>query len=422
MVKKIVLDNGLRIVLAPQKESLASTVLVLVEAGSEYETKNINGLSHFLEHLCFKGTINRPRSGMIAEELDALGAEYNAFTSQEFTGYWAKAESHKLPQIIDLVADLYLNPVFNDKEIEKERGVVIEEINMREDTPMVKVQELFAELLYGDQPAGWDVAGNKDILMKLKKEDFIKYRGEHYCAPMTVVAVAGKFKEEEVVSQIKKLFGKLHQKAKVKKHKTEEEQKNPKILLKFKKADQSHLVLGVRAFDIFEKRRHAIGVLSDVLGGGMSSRLFRKIREELGAAYYVRSDANLFLDHGYFTVSSGVNHPKIFEVIKAVLQEFKRLTLEPVPAAELQRTKDHLLGGLILGLETSDGLASFHGEQEILTGKPKNLEETMEKIKKVTPEEIMEAAKMIFKDNRLNLAVIGPHKGQAPFKKILTLR
>lgn len=411
----------MRIVLAPKPDSMAATVLVLVEAGSEYETKNINGLSHFLEHLCFKGTVKRPRPGMIAEELDSLGSEYNAFTGQEFTGYWAKAEFHKLPQIIDLVADLYLNPVFSANEIEKERGVVIEEINMYEDMPMRKVQDLFMELLYGDQPAGWDVAGNKDILMKLTREDFIKYRGEHYCPPATVVVVAGKFKEEEVVNQIKSLFEELPQKEKRIKPKTKEEQKKPNILLKFKKADQSHLVLGVRAFSVMEKKRHAIDILADVLGGGMSSRLFRRIREELGAAYYVRAGVDLFLDHGYLSVSSGVNHPKIFEVIQAILQEFKRLTLEPVPAAELKKTKDHLLGGLVLGLETSDGLASFHGEQEILMGDPKELENTMKNIQAVTSEEIMEVAKIIFKDNRLNLAVIGPSRNKAPFKKILTL-
>ena len=159
MVKKIILKNGLRLILASQQSSLAATVLVLVEAGSEYETKNINGLSHFLEHLAFKGTVKRPKSGMISSELDALGAEYNAFTGQEYTGYWAKTQSHTLPQVLDIVSDLYLNPIFNKEEIEKERGVIIEEINMYEDTPMRQVHDFFTNLLYGDQPAGWDIAG-----------------------------------------------------------------------------------------------------------------------------------------------------------------------------------------------------------------------------------------------------------------------
>lgn len=422
MVKKIVLQNGLRVVLAPQPGSLAATVLVLVEAGSEYETKEINGLSHFLEHLCFKGTVKRPRPGMIAEELDSLGAEYNAFTSQEFTGYWAKAERHKLSQILDLVGDLYLNPVFNANEIEKERGVVIEEINMYEDMPMRKIQDLFMELLYGDQPAGWDVAGNKEVLLKLMREDFVKYRQEHYIAPATVVVVAGHFEEDEVLNQIKDFFSELPQKEKRHKPKAKESQKKPEILLRFKKADQSHLVLGVRAFSVFEKRRHAINLLSNILGGGMSSRLFHRIREELGAAYYIRSGVDLFLDHGFLAVSSGVNHPKIYEVISVILEEFKRLCTEIVPSAELQKAKDHLIGNLIMGLETSDGLASFHGEQEIMTGEPKDLEKAIATIKEVTAEEIMEVAKLIFKDDRLNLAIIGPYKNKAPFTKILTLK
>lgn len=422
MVNKLTLPNGLRVILAPQPGSLAATVLVLVEAGSEYETKNINGISHFLEHLCFKGTVKRPRAGMMAEELDALGSEYNAFTSQEFTGYWAKSEKQKLPQVLDILGDLYLNPIFNAAEIEKERGVVIEEINMYEDMPMRKVHDLFVELMYGDQPAGWDIAGTKDVILKLTRDDFVAYRQGHYVAGATVVVIAGNFDEHSVMRQVKDLFGDLPKKDKKIKSKTKESQKLPQILLKFKKADQSHLVLGVRTFDVFERRRHALGLLSNILGGGMSSRLFRRVREELGAAYYIRSGTNLFLDHGYLAVSAGVNHPKIYEVMTAIMEEFKRLTVELVPAAELQKAKDHLIGNLILGLETSDGLASFHGEQEIMSGEPRDPEVAIDNIRKVTSEEIMEVAKDILKDSHLNLAVIGPYKTKTPFKKILTLK
>src|SRR5271154_2443035 len=197
--KKIILPNGLRVVLVPQASSLAASVLILVEAGSEYETKRVNGVSHFLEHMTFKGTTNRPRAGMIAEELAALGAQSNAFTAQEYTGYWAKSESKKLPKILEIVSDLYLNPVFNPEEIEKERGVIIEEINMYEDTPTRRVQEIFASLLYGDQPAGWDIGGQKEIIHTLQKKDFVKYRDERYVASGTLVVVAGKFNEKAVV-------------------------------------------------------------------------------------------------------------------------------------------------------------------------------------------------------------------------------
>src|SRR5271170_7343114 len=179
-VKKIVLKNGLRILLVPQAATLAASVLILVEAGSEYETKNINGVSHFLEHLMFKGTTNRPHPGMIAEELASLGAQSNAFTSQEYTGYWAKSEYRKLPKILNIVSDLYLNPIFDPVEIEKERGVIIEELNMYEDTPTRRVQDIFLSLVYGDQPAGWDVGGEKEIVKKLTAEDFVRYRKERY--------------------------------------------------------------------------------------------------------------------------------------------------------------------------------------------------------------------------------------------------
>lgn len=419
--KKFTLRNGLRVIFAPQPASLAATVLILVEAGSEYETKRTNGVSHFLEHLTFKGTTKRPRVGMIAAELDSLGAEYNAFTTQEYTGYWAKAESRKLPQIVDIVSDLYLNPLFNKEEIEKERGVVIEEINMYEDTPARRVQEFFVSLLYGDQPAGWDVAGRKEVIRKLAREDFVKYRESHYMSQGTILIVAGAFPEDRVRAQLEELFEVLPRKARPAKPKTKESQRAPRTLLKYKDSDQSHLVLGVRAFNIFDQRRFALRVLADILGGGMSSRLFHRIREELGAAYYVRADAEFFLDHGYLEVGAGVDHGKIGTVMHAILDEFSRLRDEVVPARELQKAKDHLVGGLLLGLETSDELASFYGWQEVLTRKILRPEEVVATIQKVGAEEVRRVARQIFTNAKLNLAVIGPQRGPRPLKKILKL-
>lgn len=421
--KKIVLPNGLRIVLVPQSSSLAASVLILVEAGSEYETKRVNGVSHFLEHMTFKGTINRPRAGMIAEELAALGAQSNAFTGQEYTGYWAKSEARKLPKILEIVSDLYLNPAFEPQEIEKERGVIIEEINMYEDTPARRVHDFFSALLYGDQPAGWDIAGQKEIIGKLTKNDFVKYREQRYVASGTVVVIAGKFDEKAALKQIKEYFGKLPRRRATAKAKTTERQTKPQTFLKFKESGQTHLVLGFRAFDMFDKRRYAIQVLADVLGGGMSSRLWKKVREELGAAYYISADADLSLDHGTFTVSAGVDHGKIDVVIQAILEECRRLRDELVSEEELQRTKDHMIGGLILGLETSDALASFYGGQEILTKKFLPPQEIIDTIKNISAEEIQAVAKTIFVKKGLNLAVIGPYQKQneTMFEKILTI-
>jgi predicted Zn-dependent peptidase len=418
-VKKVVLPNGLRIILAREAQSFAASVLILVEAGSEYETKRTNGLSHFLEHMTFKGTTNRPRPGMIAEELAGLGAQSNAFTTQEFTGYWAKAEASKLPKVIEIVSDLYLNPLFVAGEIEKERGVIIEELNMYEDMPMRKVQDLFLSLMYGDQPAGWEVGGGKNIIRKLVREDFVKYRKERYVMPGTVLVVAGKFNEKKVLSQVRGAFGRLTRRVATKKPVTRDRQAGPKTLLKFKKSDQGHLVVGFRAFDIFDKRRYALHVLVDVLGGGMSSRLWKRVREELGAAYYISAEGDFYIDHGVLGISAGVDHAKIEIVIRTILRECYKLRDELVPAEELQRAKDHMIGGLLLGLETSDEIASFYGGEELLTRALLPPSAVMDRIKKVTAEEIRSVARAIFKRNGLNLAAIGPYRSATLFKKIL---
>ncbi|MBI3589421.1 MAG: insulinase family protein [Candidatus Liptonbacteria bacterium] len=376
MYKKLTLKNGLRVVLVPQG-GLAATVLILVEAGSEYETKRINGLSHFLEHLMFKGTKNRPKSGTIANELDSLGAEYNAFTGGQYTGYYAKVQKEKIEKAVDLVSDLYLNPIFIPEEIEKERGV------------------------------------------SLKRDDFQTYRDQHYVAPKTLVVVAGSFDVKKVRGQIESLFSDLPKRAKLAKKKTLEKQSKSEALVKFKESDQSHLVLGVRAFDIFDKRRYALQVLANILGGGMSSRLFHRVREDLGAAYYVRAESDLSLDHGCLAVSAGVDHAKIDLVITAVLEEMNRLKKEMVSETEMKKSKDHLIGNFILGLESSDELASYYGGQEIITGKIKTPDEVIKNVKAVKPEEIQAVAKTFFVDRGLNLAVIGPYKSSEGFKKIL---
>ncbi|MBN2197722.1 insulinase family protein [Candidatus Wolfebacteria bacterium] len=418
-IKKTVLKNGLRIITIPMIESLTTTVLVLVEAGSKYETKDINGISHFLEHMCFKGTKKRPQSIDISSELDNIGAQYNAFTSMEYTGYFAKARPEHFDIILDVVSDMYLNPTFKQKEINKERGVIIEEINMYEDLPMRNVQDIFTNLLYGDQPAGWSIAGRKEVVKKINRADFIKYRNQHYLGQSSLVVVAGKFKENEVIKKIEKAFNSIKSSLKTPKIKTVESQKKPEVLLKYKKTDQAHLVLGVRAFDIFDSRRFALDILAVILGQGFSSRLVQKIREEMGAAYYINADSEFLTDHGFFTVSAGVDNNKIKKVIKAILKEFKKITKELVKNKELQRAKEQLIAKLAIGLETSDQLAGFYGGQEIVTGEPLSSDEIIQKIRDVKNKEIKDIALEIFKNNKLNLAVIGPFKEKKIFEKIL---
>ncbi len=419
--KKITLKNGLRIMLVPQPANLAATVLILVQAGSEYEEKKQNGVSHFLEHLMFKGTTDRPEPGMIAHELTALGAQFNAFTGTEYTGYYAKAQAEKLPKILEIVSDLYLNPLFDEAEIAKERGVIIQEINMYEDDLPARAQRIFDRLVYGDQPAGWEVGGEKPIINRLSRADFITYRNRRYVMPGTVVVVAGKFGEKATVAQIEKYFGALPRRTAPPKKRTIERQSSPKTKLWFKESDQAHLVLGFRAFGMFDERRYALRVLADLLGGGMSSRLFTRIREKMGAAYYIGAGADLSLDHGLLSVSAGVDRTKTEPVIRAILEECRAIRDVMVPEKELQKTKDHMIGGLILGLETSDDLAGFYGGQEVLSGTVLSPEVLTDRIKKVTARDVARVAKAILKDKGLNLAIVGPYKKQVQFKKILTI-
>ena len=419
--KKITLPNGLRVLLVPQQGSLAASVVILVTAGSEYEKKPVNGVSHFLEHMTFKGTVRRPRVGQIAEELAGLGAQSNAFTGQEYTGYWAKAEARKLPQILDIVSDLYLHPLFNAAEIEKERGVIVEEINMYDDMPKAKVQEDLAALLYGDQPAGWSIAGEKETVRKLSRNDFLKYRATRYVPEGTLVVVAGKFNELAPLRKIKQEFGGLARGAAPAKTKTAERQAAPAVATRFKKSEQSHVAFGFRAFSLFDRRRYALQVLADVLGGGMSSRLFKRVREELGAAYYVGADADLFLDHGVFGIAAGIDHGKTEMVVKAILEECRKLRDAVIPKAEFARAKEHMIGNMVLGLETSDELASFYGGQEIMTKKIVSPETVIARVKAVTPEAVRAVAREVFRNNRLNFTVVGPYRNAASFKKILKL-
>ncbi len=419
--KKIVFKNGLRLLLVPQKDSLAASVVILVAAGSEYEKKTINGVSHFLEHMTFKGTSRRPRVGQIAEELAGLGAQSNAFTGQEYTGYWAKAESRKLPQILDIVSDLYLNPLFNAAEIEKERGVIIEEINMYNDMPKAKVQEDLSALIYGDQPAGWSIAGEKDIIRKLAREDFLAYRNARYIPGGTLVVVAGKFNEASVVRKIEKEFGGLSRHSAPLKPRTKERQAAPAIFTRFKSSEQSHIAFGFRAFSLFDRRRYALQVLADVLGGGMSSRLFKRVRDELGAAYYIGADADLFLDHGVFGIAAGVDHGKTEVVTHTILEECRKLRDTLIPKDEFERSKEHMIGSVILGLETSDELASFYGGQEILTKKMDTPAAVIARVKAVTPAAVRAVAREVLRNDRMNFSVVGPYRNAAPFKKIMKL-
>ena len=417
--KKKILSNGLRVVTIPMKDNPTVTVLVLVEAGSKYEEKRVNGISHFLEHMCFKGTIKRPKAIDISKELDALGSQYNAFTAQEYTGYYAKSDAKHFGKIFDIVSDIYLNSTFPEAEMQKEKGVIIEEINMYEDMPNRHVQDLMMKLLYKDQPAGWNIAGEKKNILKMERADFVKYKKEHYLPESTVIVVSGRVTEKMVLKEVNKIFGNIARGKKVSKKKVQDLQKKPEALIKFKKTDQTHFVVGLRSYDLFSKRNPVLSVMGGILGGGMSSRLFQKLREEMGVGYYVRAYNDSYTDHGFFQISAGVDNKRIYEVLEAVLEEIRKLKIGTVGNEELNKVKESIIGNMKLSLESSDDIANFYGGQELLKKKIFNAEAKAREIRKVTANDIKDLANEIFQDQKLNLALIGPFKDKNKFLKIL---
>ena len=422
MHKKIILPNGLRLILAPMKESPSAAVLVLVGTGSKYETKEINGLSHFLEHMFFKGTKKRPNTLAISEALDRVGGQYNAFTSQEMTGYWAKVAADKWEIALDWVSDILLNSKFDTAEIEKEKGVIIEEINMYYDMPMRYVGNLWEQLLYGDQPAGWDILGTKEVVAKLNRAQFVDYLKTQYRTENTIICLSGKLPNIKIIEKkIGQYFGKINKGASNKKLAVIEKQNKPQAIVHFKKTDQTHLCLGVRAYDLNHPDRFALSVMSAILGGMMSSRLFISVREKKGLAYYVRTSAEKYTDSGYLVTQAGVTNDKVGEAIEAILVEYRKIRDQKVSPAEIQKAKDYLIGNTLLGLETADELASWLGTQEILQGKILNLKQVFDKIKAVSAIDLQRVAQDIFQPAKLNLALIGPFEEKERFEKLLRI-
>ena len=416
---KKVLKNGMRIITVPMKGNPTATVLVLVEAGSKYETKENNGISHFLEHMCFKGTTKRPHYSDVSKELDSMGSQYNAFTSQEYTGYWIKSDYKKADAVIDIVSDIYVNSTLPSGEIQKEKGVVIEEINMYRDLPQAIVADEFFKLLYGDQPMGRTILGPKENIEKMTRADFIDYRNKHYVASATTVIVAGKIDEKIITKKIISAFKNIGTWKKEGKQKVVESQNIPQAKVFFKDTDQTHLILGVRAFNANNTNNRIVRLIESVLSGGFSSRLFQKLREEMGICYYVHAGNESFTDHGIFSVAVGVDSTRVKEAISAILDEIGKIKKELVGAEELAKAKQYLIGTLRLGLESSDSLANFYGGQEVLREVVKTPEEITKEIQSVTAEEIKFVAERIFKNEGLNLAIVGKFKDEKEFLPVL---
>ena len=408
LYKKITLDNGLRVITVPMENANSVTVLILVGTGSKYETKDINGISHFLEHMFFKGTKKRPSTLKVSETLDMVGGEYNAFTSKEVTGFYAKVDKSHYKIAFDWIFDIFLNSKFDANEMEREKGVVIEEMNMYLDTPTAYLGDLWEKLLYGDQPAGWSAIGTKESILSFNREKVVNYYKSHYSPSNVIVCVAGAISSDKIESEVKDYFSGVKKSPEQQKLIVKEIQSEPEVLLHYKKTDQTHFCLGVRAYDLFDKRRNALALLAVILGGNMSSRLFIKVRERNGLAYSIHTSVDNATDCGYLVTQAGIDHKNLEKSIELILKEYTEMKTKKISVKELQKAKDYLKGATSLSLDASDNQASFYGMQELLEKDISTPEEKFRKINEVTIEEVQEIAKDIFVPEKLNLAIIGP--------------
>ncbi|HPN54927.1 MAG TPA: pitrilysin family protein [Candidatus Moranbacteria bacterium] len=419
--KKTVLKNGLRIITVPMKGTETATVMLMVNAGSRFESEKQAGLSHFVEHMLFKGTEKRPTTQHISEELDAIGGEFNAFTSKDKTLYYAKADSKHIGTAFDVLTDMFLNSKIEQKEIDRESGTIIQELNMYEDDPRRMVGDKMEELLYKNSALGREIIGYKETIKKFKRQNFVDYMKKHYTASGTVVCVAGKFNEKETIRKIREYLGQMPKGKANSFQKIVEKQKNPEASIKFKKTDQTHFVIANRAYNNNHKNRYALSLLAIILGGNMSSRLFREVRERRGLAYSVHTGIESYQDCGYIATQAGVEHNKLAETIEIILGEYKKIAATGVSEKELKRAKDFVKGKGVMGFEASDEVAAFFISQEFEKKKIMTLEELFAKIDAVTIRDILRVAKDVFKKNKLNLAIIGLQKDNAKIKNILTL-
>lgn len=413
------LTNGLQLITAPLGNTKAMTVLFLVNVGSRYEDKRLNGISHFLEHMFFKGTKKRPTTLDIAKALDSVGAAYNAYTSEEHTGFYVHASSENFPLALDILFDMLYNSKFTKEEIEREKGVICEEINMYQDNPQSYIAELAKRLIYGDQPLGRQVTGEKQTVTKFTRQDFLKYRIDHYTPKNIVIAIAGDQNTHHWQNKVEEYFSRIPLAKENQYKKIKESQIKPQSLVHYKKTDQAHLILGFRTFKTTDSRRPILKVLANLLGETMSSRLFTEVRERRGLAYYISSDVTSFKDAGVLSASAGVDIKRAEEAVKVILNEFEKIKTGKISNEELNRAKENLKGRLYLSLEESFSVAEFLAEQQLYFGKIESPEEIIAKYAKVTVEDIKKFAYEFLVAKNLNLAIIGPFKDKEKFQKII---
>ncbi len=417
------LSNGLRVLTVPMPSLESATVTVWVKTGSRFEEKETNGISHFLEHMVFKGSKKRPTAKIISEVVDSIGGEFNAGTSKDWTNFYIKTRMGNLETAMDVLSDMVLNPILDAKEIEREKGTIIQEIAMYEDTPMMHIGDVFEELVFDGNPLGWDTAGSPKTVKSIKKDDFVKYRDIHYHPDNMMVSVVGGIKESEAKSLVEKYFSSLKpNKGNI--YKGEDfinKQKAPQFKLQTKTAEQAHLILGFTSEGRNYEGKFAQSLLATILGGGMSSRMFIEVRERRGLAYSIRTGMDRYQEVGYLSTYAGVNVEKADEAIAVMLEQYygiKNLKFK-IKNSELLKAKEFLKGHLALALEDTKDVTSFFADQALFAHEILTPEEVYKKVDKVTLEDITGEAKKLFVPERLNLAIIGPFKSGAKFVQLL---
>ena len=421
MFLKTVLENNLRIITAPMHGTNTVTILVMCDTGADNETPKEAGISHFLEHMLFKGTKRRPTPQHIKNELDSMGSISNAFTGHEMTGYFIKVGHVYFERALDLMADIYSNSLLDPKEIGRERQVILEEVHMIHDTPERFIGHVYEELLYGGQPAGRDVLGTEENIKTFTAGQFRSYFTRQYTAENTVVIVAGKFNESSLTKKIGRLFGGSPVAGSRPKAAFRESQKNPAVKLHYKKTDQSHLIIGFRAYDAHYQERYAADMLATILGGNWSSRMWDVIRDRLGLAYHVQTWNDTYSNRGYLATYMGVAHKNIEKAISAAVGEFRKIVASPVSEKELMRAKDYVKGTSLIALESSSSVANFVGIEEVVTRKPLTIQEVFAKIDRVTSRDVQAVARKVIKPAGFNLAVVGPFRDSTKFTKLLRM-
>jgi predicted Zn-dependent peptidase len=413
------LPNGLRLLTAPIPTSQSVACFVMLAAGSRYETAETNGIAHFAEHMFFKGTEKRPTARHIGSEIDGIGGEFNAFTGKEYTGYYVRCAAEHRRLALDVLVDMIRDSKFEPEEIDREKGVIVEEMNMYFDTPRDYIGGVYDSLLYGDQPLGWDIIGRKETVRAATRETFTDYIGQWYKPERMVVGFGGKI-DGDVRADVLELLGDLEAASTGTPAPVQiAGNGGARVKLHTKESDQAHLTLGVRSYPLVHPDRYAVQILATVLGTGMSSRLFTEVRERRGLAYYVFAANHSYTDAGSLYSQAGVDIARVDEAVSTIVGELKRIADEAVPSDELEKARNVAKGRFVLQLESPHAMIMFGLRREVLEEGATEPEEVLSGLDAVTAEDVQRVAQDVIGSNGLNLALIGPFDDAERFEKLL---